>query len=77
MLYGPCAGVRRMLLDPLPPQVGGEAMSELVGLGWEELVEDFLMGETVKEIVIPDYLMRDFAEARTREVTIRTGANRY
>ncbi|HZB81258.1 MAG TPA: hypothetical protein VE288_00230 [Rubrobacteraceae bacterium] len=77
VLYGPCAGVKQMLLDPLPPQVGGEAMNQLVSLGSEEFVRDFLMSETAKEIAIPDYLTWDFAEASTREAPIRTGANRY
>ncbi len=75
VLYGPCAGVRRVLLDPLPPRVGGEAMTKLVSLGWEEFVEDFLMGETAKEITIPDYLMLDFAQASAREAPIRMEAN--
>ncbi|MBV9455800.1 MAG: hypothetical protein JOZ19_17055 [Rubrobacter sp.] len=75
VLYGPCAGVRRVLLDPLPLQVGQEAISELVSLDWEEFVEDFLMGETAKEIAIPDYLMWDFAHASTKEAPIRMEAN--
>ena len=54
VLYGPCARVKRVLLDPLPPQVGGETMTRLVSLGWEEFVRDFLMFERTKEIAIPD-----------------------
>ncbi len=32
LLYGPCAGVRRIALDPLPAVCGGEAMLDLVSL---------------------------------------------
>ncbi len=32
LLYGPCAGVKRVALDPLPAVCGGEAMLDLVSL---------------------------------------------
>ena len=66
LLYGRCAGVRRVLLDPLPSQVGGETMTKLVSLGWEEFVRDFLMVERTKEIAIPDSVAWDFAESGRR-----------
>ena len=76
VLYGPCAPVRRVLLDPLPPRVGGETMLHLVSLGCEEFVRDFLMGETTKEISIPDYVMWNFPEAGRSGTPIQMGANR-
>ena len=81
MLYGLCSGVRRVLLDPLPPRVGGEMMLHLVSLGREEFVQGFLIGERTLErslseqtpeemtgeLAIPDYIMWDFTETSTRE----------
>jgi hypothetical protein len=66
VLYGPCARVKRVLLDPLPPQVGGETMTRLVSLGWEEFVRDFLMVERTQEIAISDSVAWDFAESGRR-----------
>ena len=42
VLYGPCAGVKKVALDPLPPEVGGEEMIGLVSLSRER----FVMGLT-------------------------------
>lgn len=66
VLYGPCAQVRWVLLDPLPPRIAGKSMLHLISLGWEEFVQDFLIGETSKEIAIPDYVMWDFVGTNRR-----------
>ena len=70
VLYGPCAGVERIVLDPLP-EIFTEAMTYLVSLRRERFVR-VLMGkyekipswesldETTREIAIPDYAMWDF-----------------
>ena len=70
VLYGPCAGVERVVLDPLP-EIFTEAMTYLVSLRRERFVR-VLMGkyekipswesldETTREIAIPDYAMWDF-----------------
>ncbi len=70
VLYGPCKSVERVALDP-PPEIFGEAMTELVSLRRERFVRN-LMGkykktagqnvsdETTKEIAIPDYAVWDF-----------------
>ena len=70
VLYGPCAGVGRVALDP-PPEIFAEAMTYLVSLRRERFVR-VLMGkyekitgweslkETTREIAIPDYAMWDF-----------------
>jgi hypothetical protein len=75
VLYGPCAQVRRVLLDPLPLRGGEETMLHLVSLGWEEFVRDFLMGETTKErLPSPTYTAWDFADAGRRETLSQGGA---
>ena len=70
VLYGPCAGVERVALDP-PPEIFPEAMTYLVSLRRERFVR-VLMGkyekipgwesleETTREIAILDYAMWDF-----------------
>ena len=41
VLYGPCADVKKVALDPLPV-VGGEMMVDLVSLGRENFVRSFV-----------------------------------
>ena len=43
MLYGPCAGVKRVVRDP-PPEIEGEATADLVGADREEFARN-LVGE--------------------------------
>ncbi len=45
VLYGPCAAVKKVVLDPLPVVVGGEAMAGLVSLDRERFVRS-LMNES-------------------------------
>jgi hypothetical protein len=49
VLYGPCAGVRSVALDPLPATVA-EAMFDLVRLGRERFVEHLMGGGRAPEI---------------------------
>ena len=44
VIYGPCAGVRSVALDPLPEMVAEEAV-ELVSLGRNRFVERLVGGE--------------------------------
>lgn len=41
LLYGPCASVNEVALDPLP-DVDGEVIFDLVGLGREAFLQNFL-----------------------------------
>src|SRR5215210_7059912 len=41
LLYGPCAGVKRVALDPLPV-VDGEMVFDLVGWGRRDFLRDFV-----------------------------------
>ena len=41
MLYGPCAGVGRVALDPLPG-LGGEGRVDLLSLGRERFCKNFV-----------------------------------
>ena len=70
VLYGPCAGVERVALDP-PPEIFGEAMTDLVSLRrerfvrvligkYEKILDRTFPNETTREITIPDYAMWDF-----------------
>jgi hypothetical protein len=70
VLYGPCKGVERVALDP-PPEIFGEAMTDLVSLRRERFVRVFIgkyekipgresSDETTREIAIPDYTIWDF-----------------
>ena len=70
VLYGPCAGVERVALDP-PPESFAEEITDLVSLRRERFVRGLMgkygkvsyqkiLDETTKEITIPDYSMWDF-----------------
>ncbi len=41
LLYGPCAGVKRVALDPLPV-VGGEMVFDLAGWGRRDFLRGFV-----------------------------------
>src|ERR671932_220736 len=64
VLYGPCAGVERVALDP-PPEIFAEAMTYLVSLRRERFVR-VLMGKYEK---IPDW---ESLEETSREIAIPT-----
>ena len=64
VLYGPCAGVERVALDP-PPEIFAEAMTYLVSLRRERFVR-VLMGKYEK---IPG---RESLEETSREIAIPT-----
>lgn len=51
MLHGPCAGVKKVALDPLPLEVGGEEMLGLVSMTRER----FVMGLIDKHELSPTY----------------------
>lgn len=79
VLMGPCAGVGRVALDPLPETVARKTV-ELLSLDRERFMRNLLgereltggrgekiPGETAEEIAIPDYVMRDFGCEGGRE----------
>lgn len=46
MLYGPCAAVKRVALDPLPAAVGGVTLVDLVSLDRERFVGSLISERT-------------------------------
>ena len=50
VLFGPGAGVRRVVLDPLPPPFPGQ-LAELLSMGREAFVRTYLDGEGVRTSV--------------------------
>ena len=51
MLHGPCASVKKVALDPLPLEVGGEEMLGLLSMTRER----FVMGLIDKHELLPTY----------------------
>jgi hypothetical protein len=43
ILYGPCSGTKKILLDPLP-EIGGEALADLLSMPRNDFLR-FLLGE--------------------------------